>query len=406
MMDYEKVWITIPTYWGDYGTPENPPCIDFDHPTAPDGNETLSRTMESICGLPGDFSILVILAVTHKEYLETVRKRVRSILAPYQKRKRLYLAAQEEVDQINIIVNESRYSTLKQPFLKLGSCGNIRNVQLFVPYCLGAEYLVGIDDDEIIEDTDYLRKTVAFLTAEGGAGGLAGPYHDREGDYRIKGAEALEPLGNLFLKKNYFMNEAMKKSMRRSPEVHPNVIAFGGNMVFTRKTVGLVCHDPYIPRGEDYDYVINALMKGIRFYFHPEAGIVHLPPDSTGSQAGDNIRKLRADIRRFIYMSVKLEMHRHYFPNEYFDSNLLNPYPGAFAVESAELIKQGKIALKARYPDAMDERVVENFVDQAAAEAPGRVKEFFHYRELWERRLPLHADNRRVTEKLESMELQ
>lgn len=218
MMKYEKVWIAIPTYWGDYGTPGNPPCIDFDHPTAPDGNETLSRTMESICGLPGDFSILVILAVTHKEYLETVRKRVRSILAPYQKRKRLYLAAQEEVDQINIIVNQSRYSTLKQPFLKLDSYGNIRNVQLFVPYCLGADYLVGIDDDEIIEDADYLRKTVAFLTAEGGAGGLAGPYHDREGDYRIKGAEALEPLSNLFLKKNYFMNEAMKKSMRRSSE--------------------------------------------------------------------------------------------------------------------------------------------------------------------------------------------
>ena len=105
-------------------------------------------------------------------------------------------------------------------------------------------------------------------------------------------------------------------------------------------------------------------------------------------------------------MSVKLEMHRHYFPNEYFDSSLLKPYPGAFAVESAELIKQGKIALRARYPDAMDERVVEDFVDQAAAEAPGRVKEFFEYRELWKKRLPLHADNRRVMEKLESMELQ
>ena len=70
---------------------------------------------------------------------------------------------------------------------------------------------------------------------------------------------------------------------------------------------------------EDYDYVINAAMDGVFWYFCPELRIVHLPPDSTGSQAGDKLGKLVADIRRFIYMREKFRYHRRHFPDEAVD---------------------------------------------------------------------------------------
>jgi GT2 family glycosyltransferase len=96
-------------------------------------------------------------------------------------------------------------------------------------------------------------------------------------------------------------------------------------MVMPRETIARVCHDPYIPRGEDYDYVINVAMAGIFWRFCPTMRIVHLPPDSTGSQAADTASKLLADIRRFIYMREKMRLHAERFPDERFDPDYLLP---------------------------------------------------------------------------------
>ena len=393
-MNNNNIWITVPTYWGDYGTPDNPPCIDFDHPTSPNGEGTLYRTIESLCQLPEDFSLLVVLAVTHKEYLDKSRARVLDILSSFRNKK-IYLVTPEDVEQINSFLNLS--------MLRMDSYGSIRNVQLFIPYCLGAEYIVGIDDDEIIEDNQYLKKVITGLQGKQGAGGLAGPYFDSQGEYRIRGAEALGCLENLFLKKNYFMNEALKKAMEQYPHIHTNVVAFGGNMVFPRETVEKVCHDPYIPRGEDYDYVINALMKNIRFCFHPDAAIIHLPPDSEGSQAGDNIRKLKADIRRFIYMSIKLNEHRRCFPDESFHIELLKPYPGAFAIDPEILIQHGKKALQDAYPGSMTLHEIDCFVRKAAEDAITKSAEFFEYSKFWNDMIPFCAENRALQSKLKHL---
>ncbi|MBF9016904.1 MULTISPECIES: hypothetical protein [unclassified Oceanispirochaeta] len=383
MINYEKLWITIPTYWGDYGSPDNPPCIDFDHPTSPDGEETLSRTMGSLCRLSGDFNLLIVLAVTHIEYLQKVRKRVEQILEPFRSEKKLYLVTPTEVEQIN--------SLLKTPLLKMDSYGNIRNVQLFVPYCSGAEFVIGIDDDEIVEDREYLKKALNAMNENDDIGGMAGPYYDREGEFRLKGAEALFQEENIFLKKNYYMNEALKIAMSGESSPAPGSVAFGGNMVFRRDTIARVCHDPFIPRGEDYDYVINALMKGIRFYFHQDIGIVHLPPDSTGSQAGDNVRKLKADIRRFLYMKTKLTEHRKQCPQENFSYDLLNPYPGAFLDDSKDLPEHAVSALLKGYSDHFDAESSRDFVKQASEESVRKAAEFFNYRQLWHEQLSLNS---------------
>ncbi len=156
----------MPTYWGDYGTPDNPPCIDFDHPTSPNGEGTLYRTIESLCQLPEDFSLLVVLAVTHKEYLDKSRARVLDILSSFRNKK-IYLVTPEDVEQINSFLNLS--------MLRMDSYGSIRNVQLFIPYCLGAEYIVGIDDDEIIEDNQYLKKVITGLQGKQGPEDWQGP---------------------------------------------------------------------------------------------------------------------------------------------------------------------------------------------------------------------------------------
>ena len=133
------------------------------------------------------------------------------------------------------------------------------------------------------------------------------------------------------------MDEALKKVMSQDEEIVKSNVAFGGNMSISRKTIRNVCHDPYIPRGEDYDYVINARMKGLSFFFQPGMGIIHLPPDSTGSQAGDNVSKMLADIKRFIYMRKKME-----YKEEAFDYDFLLPYPRIYLSEDLDLESQAK----------------------------------------------------------------
>lgn len=394
-MNYKDLWVTVPTYWGDYGTEDNPPCIDFDHPTSLGGKETLTRTLDSLCEIPGDFNLLIVLAVTHEEYFLEVKKQVEGILSPFLSRKEIYLVTSLDLEQIN--------NYLENPLLKMDSYGNIRNVQLFVPYIMGARYVIGIDDDEIIEDKDYLVKAITEIDRNENIGGMAGPYYDREGDFRLNGAEDLKEEKNIFIKKNFYINEALKNVMKNKISPIQSSVAFGGNMIFKRATIARVCHDPYIPRGEDYDYVINAMMEGISFYFYKEIGIVHLPPDSTGSQAGDNVRKLKADIRRFIYMYEKHRRMERSFPRKEFDIKILNPYPGVFIDPKINLPEQGVDALSKKYPDYMNKEEIRAFIEETVTISKVKAKEYYEYQKIWEKELSRSEFDKRIITLLEQL---
>ncbi|MBU4444898.1 glycosyltransferase, partial [bacterium] len=284
----ENIWIAVPTYWSYPTNKVGEEISIFDHPSALDSQGTLARTLECFTHLTMDFHVVIVVAVSHSDLSSKAHEKVLSIAKRFTDKLSIYLVSQENLGLVN--------RHLEEPMLRLDSYGNIRNVQLAVPYAMGADVVVGIDDDEIIEDRDYLEKVVRYIGKEYNGdfvGGMAGPYYDRNGSFQLEEAEELGEFKNIFRKKNSFMNEALKKVMREAPLkgiVRSNV-AFGGNMCMARKTIEQICHDPFIPRGEDYDYVINAKMKGINFYFQPDMKITHLPPDSPASQAGDNMKK-------------------------------------------------------------------------------------------------------------------
>ena len=374
-------WIAVPTYWTYSSNETGDEQFAFDHPTPLDEDGDLQRMLESFLILEGEFHVLIVLGVTNPELNQRAHDKVASLLSPYKDRLSIYLVSAANLDRIN--------NRLPNAILSLVGYGNIRNVQLVVPFILGADVVIGIDDDEIIEDADYLTYVDRYAGAEVDGvlvGGMAGPYFNRAGEFRIQGAEDLGELENMFLKKNYFMNEALKKYMREAEDsgIVASNVAFGGNMCMFRDTIARVCHDPYIPRGEDYDYVINAKMAGITFFFQTAMRIIHLPPDSKGSQAGDKISKLIADIRRFTYMQAKMAYHAMNFPGERFDRAYLLPYPGPYADERLDLRSHGIKALDEEYPafrqDGGDPEAV---VDEAIAMARTKVREYFEYRDMW-----------------------
>jgi len=374
------LWIAVPTYWTYPLGERGPVQTVFDHPTPLDQDGTLARTLASFRRLEGDFNVLVVVGTSHHSLGEAAHRKVAEIVRPFAGDFALYLVSS---------ANLSRFAGgLENRILSLDTYGNIRNVQLALPFTAGCEVVVGIDDDEIIEDPGFLFKVRRFIGKEHRGqfvGGMAGPYLDKNGEFRLAGAEELASEPNIFIKKNYFMNQALVKVMRDAPEdgIVKSNVAFGGNMCMHRSTIALACHDPYIPRGEDYDYVINAKMRGVDFFFQPSMCIVHLPPDSTGSQAGDNVNKLVADIRRFIYMREKLAYHREHFPQEVFDYDPLMPYPGVYLSAELDLAAEGIAALDRLYPEFRLRCSPEDLVKRAVSTARIKAREFFEYRRKW-----------------------
>ena len=379
-MSRKDLWIAVPTYWSYPSGESGEETTVFDHPTPLDEEGTLARTLESFTGLGGRFKVLVVAAAAHPGLAERVHERVSDLIRPFADRLNVFLASPRHLGELNAM--------LPEPVLSLESYGSIRNVQLFVPYVLGADAVAGIDDDEIVTDADYVEKVSGYIGERRGGeavGGLAGPYFDRDGQWRISDAQELASCENIFIKKNFFMNAAIEKAMGGAGAdglVRSNV-AFGGNMAVSRETIARTPHDPYIPRGEDYDYVINAAMDGIFWHFCPGLGIIHLPPDSTGSQAGDKVGKLIADIHRFIYMREKMRLHRERFPGEAIDPEYLSPYPGPYLDEAVDLKAHGVRALDEKYPGFRDSTSPEELVEEAQALAVRKAEEFFRYREQW-----------------------
>ncbi|MCX7590666.1 MAG: hypothetical protein N2255_03455 [Kiritimatiellae bacterium] len=164
----------------------------------------------------------------------------------------------------------------------------------------------------------------------------------------------------------YFDARKVMTPTRGDPIVRSNV-AFGGNMAMARNTISPVCDDPYIPRGEDYASVINVYMEGLFFYFLPQAGSVHMPPDSTGSQAADKPTKLMADMRRFIYMREKWRMCRRLFPKGPAETMCLMPYPGVYLDEELDLKGHGVEPLNRMCLGFCRECAPDQFVAEAEA---------------------------------------
>ena len=65
-----------------------------------------------------------------------------------------------------------------------------------------------------------------------------------------------------------------------------------------------VPYDPYGTRGEDDDYAINALRRGLKYFYDKELWIRHLPPQRKGAYW----TRQRQDIIRFKYLREKARL--------------------------------------------------------------------------------------------------
>jgi len=325
--------IVVPTYWTwhDDRSVRLEDAI-FDHPTPVDREGTLSRLLASLCQVPevggaksgALVSVFVLIASVHADLDHIAQQRVSEIIAPFHDRFPVARFAAADLTVLHSRMRELGLDEL-QPTFSLRSYPGVRNCQLAVAHMLDAQVIIALDDDQVVAP-DYLRRATTFIGGDWHGhriSGVCGRYADHHGEWRLPENELT---GNIFLDKAAIMNEAVHRLMAQDQALVESSLAYGGNMVFHRELFTRVGFDPWITRGEDIDYLINARLQGLRFWFDRQLLITHMPPDEYQSAF---YAKLCQDVIRFIYEREKLRQAG-------VDAADFDPYPGRFLRDDIE----------------------------------------------------------------------
>ena len=326
--------VVIPTYWGrkkEIGFKEGD--IVYDHATPIDENGTLGRTLESMKILKKkNFKLVILICPTNNEIEQQAEEQVRKIVKGIKLDAETYLFTQDTLNKIKQFCKNSKLKEDILSLLSLQGYSNVRNMCIFSSQILNSEITVLIDDDEVIENPDFMNIAREFIGNRiygETVYGVAGYYLNKYGNYYDDvNMEPWMTYWNRFGSKS----KAFDKIIGSSPRLKQTPFVFGGAMVFHKNLYQTVPFDPQIRRGEDIDYLINAKMFGFNFFLDNKLSIKHLPPKKTHPVW----KSTREDIYRFIYEKSKIDSQYEVSNMQMVSAKDFSPYPGEFLTDEIE----------------------------------------------------------------------
>ena len=156
--------MVIPTYWGrDSETGWQPGDAIYDHPTPLDEEGTLPATLESLKVLESnDFSLVILACATAPEIEQDAEERVVGLVRAAEPEVATYVISHSHLHALHNVIGDTGREDLVD-VLSLTGYSNIRNMCLYVPYVLGADIAVLIDDDEFFDDPRFIDKAQEFV---------------------------------------------------------------------------------------------------------------------------------------------------------------------------------------------------------------------------------------------------
>jgi GT2 family glycosyltransferase len=214
-------------------------------------------------------------------------------------------------------IEEGRFKNVF-PHLDLCDYPKIRNSGLIVAQLLGVDAVLFMDNDEVVRDPQFLSIAEEFLGRDHNGmrvSGKAGFYVEPDGSILLKEDN---PWWKVAWNKFSLMNRVFRDIIASESRLVRSPIILGGNLTIHRSLFQKVPFDPFILRGEDIDYQINAEISGFHILFDKDQVIHHLHPER-----GETffLGELKGDIKRFLYERAKV---RRYAEIQ------LDPYPGYF----------------------------------------------------------------------------
>jgi CRP-like cAMP-binding protein len=329
-----KTVMVIPTYWSrEKAVGWQPGDIVYDHPTPIDQEGTLSKALESIKVLEDrDFSLVVLACSTAADIEKDVEQRVLELVREASPPLETFVISYSHLHQMQEMLREAEKEDLLD-ILSLSGYSNIRNMCLLIPYVLGAEIAVLVDDDEFFDDPAFISKAREFIGSRfmgQTIDGVAGYYLNAQGTYYDDVPEEIHWM--TYWDRFGSKREAFDKVIPGDPRLKLTPFAFGGCMVIHRSLFRTVPFDPRITRGEDTDYVLNARMFGFNFFLDNELSIQHRPPP----KIHPTWQRIREDIFRLLYSRAKIEGQTEQVNMTLLAAEDFDPYPGEFLKDTLD----------------------------------------------------------------------
>jgi glycosyltransferase involved in cell wall biosynthesis len=231
--------------------------------------------------------------------------------------KRAFLLSSRNLEGLRTHLDHRNFEALSS-LIDLKGFSKIRNTGLLLAQALSIEAVLFMDNDEVIEDPDFLKIACEHLHEEWDGKVVSG----KGGFYVNRDGKILIPSQHLWWRalwnKTKWMNQVWEKILSSRDRLVSSPLLLGGNLILHSSLFQSIPFDPFIPRGEDTDYLINAHRWGFSLFFDPKLRIRHLHPERTTTFYNE---ELRGDIERFLYEREKVK--------EGFDLDL-DPYPGYF----------------------------------------------------------------------------
>ena len=320
--------LIIPTYVCGNIQQENTGILNtYDHMTALDKPGELMRCLKSIQNLE-EKAPIVILVVSEKGVEEEALDKIRLEASCFPELDITVIGAPEE---------EALHGRMLQmgigdfsSGIRLAGDGPSKNLGLVYAAAMGYTAAIFIDDDEVIEEPDFIEKAcygLGMLTQnEIPILIKTGFYFDASGSYLAKDRQKWY---NRFWRQHQGFNEWIDSAMH-GPRLSSSNTAYGGCLALHREAFKRVSFDPWIPRGEDLDFLLNVRMYGSEIWFDNMWSLRHLPPPTAKAES----RRFTQDIYRWMYEQRKLEFSTMQIDLLQVTPRSLYPYPGPFLESS------------------------------------------------------------------------
>ena len=294
----------------------------YDHATPISHPGELPRLLASLQKVRGLGQILVLVVSEPSIEMQAVEK-IQGVVSRYSTLNALVVGAPE------LALVQQRMEQLGlgklQKEIGLAGYGAVRNLGLVLADVLGFDSVVFLDDDEVIDDADFLQKAMYGLgkLTKKGIPILAktGFYFNSEGSYLSKSQDKWY---NHFWQQGKAFNKMIAKAMR-SPRLSRSNHVCGGCLALHKEAFKRLSFDPWIARGEDLDYMLDLRMYGSDIWFDNQWSLRHLPPETESEGT-----RFRQDIFRWLYEYRKMEYSRTQIDLLQVKPSSLEPYPGPF----------------------------------------------------------------------------
>ncbi len=316
--------VVIPTFWTKRRMRTQDDLLNvYDHPTPIDADGPLPHCLRSLEQVEGLGKVIIVVAATSAAIEYQAEERVRAMVADFPELDALVFGP-AELGSLHRRLEQLEYADMI-PGVSLSGYGAVRNVGLLAAAVLGCESVLFVDDDQIVTDPHFLARAEEGLGEDVGDGhrvlAKSGYYTDEAGNYQH---HEKPHWANMFWRQNDAFNAALAL-VDAPPRLRKSPIAFGGCLVLHRDMFCNVSFDPWVVRGEDVDYVINARMHGGDVYLDGEWSVVHRPP-----RVMSEALRFRQDVYRFVYEHRKLEFAKSQVDLRQVSADALAPYPGVF----------------------------------------------------------------------------